>query len=168
MLTNVVVATEHCCTAETVSEIPWELAGQFSKSSQTHVQHEVQAGVCLKGNVQSGLCCTDLYVPVLLQVGKKYDMQLLLHKVDLYLESRAAEMKWPTPHAVCWMWFKRADVAGLTVCLPVIAKRIMQAGYKSTCAVDENLEGLSVAACKVLLKAVVSAGKSPSDLQKVL
>jgi hypothetical protein len=92
------------------------------------------------------------------QVGKKFDMQLLLHKVDLYLESRAAEMKWPTPHAAYWMWFKQADAAGLTMCLPAIARRIVQAGYKSTCAVDDNLQGLSAATCKVLLKAAVSSG----------
>jgi hypothetical protein len=86
-------------------------------------------------------------------------MQLLLHKVGLYLQSRAAEMKWPTSQAACWMWFKRADAAGLTVCLPAIAKRIVKAGYKSTCTVDENLQGLSAAACKVLLKAVAPLGK---------
>jgi hypothetical protein len=61
--------------------------------------------VCLKVSRQPDLYHDDLDVPVLLQVGKKFDMQLLLHKVDLYLESHAAEMKWPTPHAACWMWF---------------------------------------------------------------
>jgi hypothetical protein len=53
-----------------------------------------------------------------------------------------------------YKWFKLADGAGLTVCLPAIAQQIKQ--NTGTCANDENLEGLSLAACKVLLKAVVS------------
>jgi hypothetical protein len=102
-------------------------------------------------------------------VGRKFDLQLLVHKVELYLKSCAPKMTtgklWPnkassvggeyyTPASDVWMWFKLADSAGLTVCLPAIAKRITE--FKHTCKQDENLQGLS-AAYQLLVKALVDA-----------
>jgi hypothetical protein len=106
-------------------------------------------------------------VCVIVQVGKQFDLQVLLHKVDLYLNSKAHNMTFAyatrgggflaklAAKSDVWKWFKLADGAGLTLCLPAIAKKIKQSS-PSTCAVDQNLEGLSLAACKVLLKAAVS------------
>jgi hypothetical protein len=104
-------------------------------------------------------------VCVIVQVGKQFDLQVLLHKVDLYLNSQAHNMTTAyaigprgrvsdstrSPSADVWKWFKLADGAGLTVCLPAIAKQIKQ--NKGTCAVDENLEGLSLAACNEVSEA---------------
>jgi hypothetical protein len=91
-----------------------------------------------------------------LQVGKKFDLRLLLHKVDLYLDSRAPEMYShdPTGESNYWKWFKLADGAGLTVCLPAIAKTIAKQ-HKASCALDENLQGLSSAAYQALVKKLV-------------
>jgi hypothetical protein len=95
-------------------------------------------------------------VHVLLQVGKKFDLHLLLHKVDLYLESRVLDMEtYKNTYASSWGWFKRADRAGLTVCLPAIAKRICKQ-RKATCKANKNLQTLSAKACQVLVKELAS------------
>lgn len=90
----------------------------------------------------------------MLQVGKKFDLRLLLHKVDLYLESRAHDMLFQLGGSNYWKWFKLADGAGLTVCLPAIAMTIAKQ-HKSSCTLDENLQGLSSAAYQALVKALV-------------
>lgn len=89
-------------------------------------------------------------------MGKKFDMQLLLHKVDLYLEPRAPEMTRKQPQQDYWKWLKLADSAGLTVCVPAIVKRITE-GNKHSCTKDENLQGLSVASFSALVKALAGA-----------
>ena len=101
--------------------------------------------------------CHCVHVPHMrLQVGKKFDLQLLLHKVDLYLESRVLDMETSkNTYASSWGWFKRADRAGLTVCLPAIATRIRKQG-KATCKSDKHLRSLSAAACRVLVKELAS------------
>jgi hypothetical protein len=89
-------------------------------------------------------------------VGRKFDLQLLLHKVDIYLESRAPEMFGEISvqeRAKYWRWFKLADGAGLTVCMPAIAKRITE-DSRCSCQRKENLHGLSEAAYQVLVYAL--------------
>jgi hypothetical protein len=79
-----------------------------------------------------------------------------MHKVDLYLERRAPEMFFSArPERDPRRWLKLADSAGLTVCLPATAKRIST--DRNECTNDENLEGLSTAAFKALLKALAGA-----------
>ena len=90
-----------------------------------------------------------------MQIGKKYDLQLLMYKVDLYLESRAGEMYASARYGdYFWKWFKLVDGAGLTVSLGAIASRIVIM-HKSSCKSPENLQGLSPAAIQALTAALV-------------
>lgn len=107
---------------------------------------------------------------LLLRVGSQFDLQLVLHKVDLYLRDHANDLTAseaiPRGTAVAvantgdeapesvWKWLQLADRSGLTVCLAALADRAAQVDWQA-CSKDENLQGLSPAAMRQLVKAMV-------------
>lgn len=94
---------------------------------------------------------------LLLTVGSKFDIQLVLHKVDLYLRSRAAVMVSGPDSSInsVWQWMGLADKAGLTVCLPKLADKAVSVD-RAGCENREGLEGLSSA---VLLEMVMALSR---------
>jgi len=91
---------------------------------------------------------------LLLEVGSRYDLQLVLHKVDLYLCAKARTMSADVASEECvWSWLWKADKAGPTMCLEAVARRAV-AVDRSGCGKAENQQGLSPAALKALVNAL--------------
>jgi hypothetical protein len=105
---------------------------------------------------------------LLLKVAARYDIQCVLHKVDLWLSSKAsymkassatAESKEPPPADSVWRWLHLADKSGLTVCLPAIARRAVELD-RAGCSSDKLQQlGLSNGA---LLQMVAALAASPA------
>jgi len=155
-----------------------------SSSSRPHKQRKKDNSIPMEGvKKEEWLQVAAFWYPVvpaptieswqqaelLLRVGSQFDLQLVLHKVDLYLREHANELtagayaggfafagssaSAPETQTV-WKWLQLADKSGLTECLAALGARAAEVDWRA-CGSDENLQGLSIAAMKELIKAMV-------------
>jgi hypothetical protein len=109
------------------------------------------------------ISCRD-QAELLLKVGSKFDIQLVLHKVDLYLKPRARLMQSgaDTDPASIWRWIRLAETAGLTVCLSKLADRAV-AVDRAGCEDRQKLDGLSKGMLMEIVMALSRAGRGAAN-----
>lgn len=93
---------------------------------------------------------------LLIRVGSKFDMPLVLHRVDEHLAEAAKDDMICLPNNI-WKFLHLADEAGLKLCIPELTDRAVRVDA-SSCASAEHKQRLSHTALEHLVDSLVKLG----------